>query len=1157
MMTTTDKARIPSRRSSSRAGRFLAALIASCTILFATEAASSSQVFTDPFEEPTLNSFWTIADGSALPVTTFARSGNQAMEVQWPSNIQHSFGSQQTGTLSVWVLGSQLCCGASAAIEVLPHLGDPIPGQPYRWVALVVGGGQASFRQSSGGPYTVTNFPADLSQWHHLEIQVDSTGATAKFDGVIVGREPTVTSFGAVNLPVWGGGSSAPAYFDDFLVVTTPAPLASHVFSDAMENAALNPFWTIDGGSASPTTSFAHSDSQSMEVQWPSNIQHSFGSQQTGTLSVWVLGSQLCCGAAAAIEVLPYLGDPIPGEPYRWVALVVGGGQASFRQSSGGPYTVTNFPADLAQWHHLEIQVDSTGATAKFDGVIVGREPTVTSFGAVNLPVWGGGSSAPAYFDDFLAVTTPAPLASHVFSDAMENAALNPFWTIDGGSASPTTSFAHSDSQSMEVQWPSNIQHSFGSQQTGTLSVWVLGSQLCCGAAAAIEVLPYLGDTVPGEPYRWVALVVGGGQASFRQSSGGPYTVTNFPADLAQWHHLEIQVDSTGATARFDDVIVGREPTVTSFGAVNLPVWGGGSSAPAYFDDFLAVTTPAATPAVPDTMAPEVYCAAPDGLWHGANVTLACTATDAGSGLANPADASFSLTTSVATGAEDANGSTDSRTVCDTAGNCTTAGPIAGNMIDLSGPAIPISTPQALVYWLGQSVLANYSCSDSGSGVASCTGTVANGAAIDTSSLGSKTFSLTSVDHVGNTSSTSVSYAVELPTVSSIALSPTTVAGGAINSTATVTLTAPAIGTVAQRRVTLTSDNLAAATLPAHVTVPVGATGVTFNVNSLVVSSPATATISATLNAGAPASDVLTVVPLPAVASLALSPASVVGGPQGSTAMVTLNAPAVGTAAQRRVTLTSDNPAIASVPAYVTVPVGATSATFNVSSQVVVSAATAHITATLNGGIGGADLSVSPLPALASLTLDTSSVVGGSTDAIGTVALNGPAIGTAAQRRVFLTGNNTAVATVPASVVVPVGATSASFMVNTNVVNAATSVTISASANGGSAQQVLAVNPLLVLQLAISPGTVQGGAANATATVTLNAPAAGTIAQRRVTLSSTDPAAATVLATVVVPLGATSVTFLVTSHAVPTDKEVTVSATLNGLTKTTVVVVVH
>ncbi|MBY0495724.1 MAG: DNA/RNA non-specific endonuclease [Cyanobacteria bacterium] len=163
-----------------------------------------------------------------------------------------------------------------------------------------------------------------------------------------------------------------------------------------------------------------------------------------------------------------------------------------------------------------------------------------------------------------------------------------------------------------------------------------------------------------------------------------------------------------------------------------------------------------------DDMAPPVIsCAPPDGSWHAGNVTLACTAGDSGSGLANPADASFMLMTSVAPGAEDASASTGSRVVCDTSNNCATAGPIAGNMIDRRNPDITLTAPvNGAVYGLNHAVIASFGCGDGGSGVATCSGTVPNGAAIDTSSPGAKSFVVAATDTAGNSSSATVSYTV-------------------------------------------------------------------------------------------------------------------------------------------------------------------------------------------------------------------------------------------------------------------------------------------------------------------------------------------------------------------------------------------------------------
>jgi hypothetical protein len=163
---------------------------------------------------------------------------------------------------------------------------------------------------------------------------------------------------------------------------------------------------------------------------------------------------------------------------------------------------------------------------------------------------------------------------------------------------------------------------------------------------------------------------------------------------------------------------------------------------------------------VGDTTPPVISCGKPDGLWHAADVAIACTARDSGSGLANAADASFVLTTSVPAGTETANAATKNRTVCDRAGNCVTAGPIAGNAVDKRAPAITISAPQNAAYALHQPVAASYSCVDGGSGVAACKGSLAKGARLDTASVGGKRFTVNASDNVGNTTNALVIYSV-------------------------------------------------------------------------------------------------------------------------------------------------------------------------------------------------------------------------------------------------------------------------------------------------------------------------------------------------------------------------------------------------------------
>lgn len=171
----------------------------------------------------------------------------------------------------------------------------------------------------------------------------------------------------------------------------------------------------------------------------------------------------------------------------------------------------------------------------------------------------------------------------------------------------------------------------------------------------------------------------------------------------------------------------------------------------------------------PDTTAPTISCGAADGQWHADNVSIACTASDAGSGLADPGDASFTLSTSVAAGSENPNAATGSREVCDAFGNCAAAGPVAGNKVDRKAPSVTLVRPAATRYSVLGTLLApvkaSYSCGDAGSGIAACNGTQPNGATLNTgllAILSSHKFTVTATDHAGNTTSITTTYTVGL-----------------------------------------------------------------------------------------------------------------------------------------------------------------------------------------------------------------------------------------------------------------------------------------------------------------------------------------------------------------------------------------------------------
>jgi hypothetical protein len=78
-------------------------------------------------------------------------------------------------------------------------------------------------------------------------------------------------------------------------------------------------------------------------------------------------------------------------------------------------------------------------------------------------------------------------------------------------------------------------------------------------------------------------------------------------------------------------------------------------------------------------------------------------------------------------------------------------------------PAISITTPvNGAVYTVGQNVTATYDCSDVASyGLASCTGPVSSGSAIDTSTVGEQSFTVTTSDLNGTSGQQTVSYYVQ------------------------------------------------------------------------------------------------------------------------------------------------------------------------------------------------------------------------------------------------------------------------------------------------------------------------------------------------------------------------------------------------------------
>lgn len=187
--------------------------------------------------------------------------------------------------------------------------------------------------------------------------------------------------------------------------------------------------------------------------------------------------------------------------------------------------------------------------------------------------------------------------------------------------------------------------------------------------------------------------------------------------------------------------------------------------------------------------------------------------------------------------------------------------------------------------------------------------------------------------------------------LNSVMVSPSTVSGGQ-SATGTVSLTAAAPSTGAL--VNLSSAN-PAASVPSSVTVPASSSSASFAVNTTAVSSTTVGNITASYSGVIKSTTITVNPPTPAVlSSLTLNPTTVVGG-STSVGTVTLNKV---TASPVVVTLASNKPTKASVPANVTVPAGANSANFNITTASTNKKINASITASYGGVTKSATLTM-------------------------------------------------------------------------------------------------------------------------------------------------------------------------------------------------------
>jgi len=271
--------------------------------------------------------------------------------------------------------------------------------------------------------------------------------------------------------------------------------------------------------------------------------------------------------------------------------------------------------------------------------------------------------------------------------------------------------------------------------------------------------------------------------------------------------------------------------------------------------------------------------------------------------------------------------------------------------------------------------------------------------------------------------------------------------------------------------------------------------------------------------------------------SLAVSPSTVMGG-AASTGTVTLTGPAPNGGLV--VSLASSSSSAAPPPA-VTVAAGKTTATFTITTSATSTGVSATITASQGSASFQATLLITP-PAPKAVTITPASVTGGSSST-GTVTLGAPS--PTGGEVVSLSSSNPS-ATLPASVTVTAGKTSATFTITTSAVSSSTPASITASVGNLTASATLTVTPAVVSALTLSPTSVVGGTPS-TGTITLNgpAPADGAV----VSLTSSNSIAAPP-SSVTIAAGASSANFKIVTSAVGASTAVTINAIQGTLTKT-------
>ena len=404
-----------------------------------------------------------------------------------------------------------------------------------------------------------------------------------------------------------------------------------------------------------------------------------------------------------------------------------------------------------------------------------------------------------------------------------------------------------------------------------------------------------------------------------------------------------------------------------------------------------------------------------------------------------------------------------------------------------------------------------------------------------------------------NSASASAQFTLQPPSLKSLTISPATISGGA-QPQGIVMLNgqAPAGGALVSL-----SSNSPFVSPPASVTVDPGSFSASFPIPTSSVTANTTATVTASYNGTASQAQVTLTSQQPP-SSLTLSPTSTTGT-GGSFATVTIASPS---STDEVLQVASSNPSIASVPNGVTIPAGSTTGGFNITTSSVSAQTVVTISVSGGGVTKTASLTINPDAPVPPATPTAPALLSPASNAKVAQPINfdwsDVSGATSYELQVDDSSNFTAPLTLSQTVSVSqatvTGLPAQRLFWRVRAFNSAGVAGPFSASLRFTAQAAPTPTPTTasLSAISVSPTSVVGGtAAQGTITLTGGAPSGGAV----VTLSSANASVVSVPASVTVVAGASSATFSVNTSTVAANTAVTITATYNGVSRTTTLTV--